>query len=141
MSVLAVFMAFPHQTMRHYSVDSNTRRVLLKGGGITHDTLYPRVLPISLVPVILGSIVAAAIPTHAGLVILGAAGVLMGSTVIAAGVSRFCARRHLSHGAIRLRSSSPGVTSEASQDEEVNILREKDVEDWVSSPGKSQITP
>ena len=136
-SVLGLFMASPYQATRYYFVDSSLRRMLLKGGGITHDTLNSRVLPISLVPVVLGSIISAAIPLHAHLVVLAIAGGLTGSTLIAAGVSRLYARRHLSQGAIRLRSSSPGLTSEAtSQEAEVNVLREKDVEDWVSSPGK-----
>lgn len=135
-SILGLFMAFPHQTTRYYSVDSNLRRALLKGGGVTHDTLYPRVMPISLVPVVLGCIISAATPTHANFVILGVAGVLTGSTLIAAGLSRLRARRRLSHGAIRLRSSSPDARSDASQEAAVNVLREKEVEDWVSSPGK-----
>lgn len=136
-SVLGLFMASPYQATRYYSVDSNIRRMVLKGGGITHDTLYSRVLPISIVPVVLGSIVSAVIPKRAHLVVLAITGALTGSTLIAAGVSRSCARQHLSQGAIRLRSSSPGLASEAtSQEAEVNVLREKDVEDWVSSPGK-----
>lgn len=134
--VLALFTASPYQAQRYYSVDSNFRRMSLKGGGITHGTLYPRILPLSIVPVVLGSIIAAAIPSHAHYAILGISGGLIGSTMVAAVISRTGARRHLGQGAIRLRSSSPDMTSEVSQEAEVNVLREKDVEDWLSSPGE-----
>lgn len=134
-ATLAVFTACPHRpSQRHYSVDSLLRRKLLRGGGITHDTLFARILPFSLIPVTLGFSVAAAMPQYAGLIVLGISGAMVASTLALAVASQFRTRRHLAQGAIRLRSSSPGVTS--GQSDNTGELIEKDIEDWVTSPGR-----
>lgn len=137
-ATLAIFSTFQHHgAQRRYSVDSSIRLAVLREGGITHDTLYPRILPLSLSPVILGTTISATIPRSAGWILFGLSCALMCVTLLLALVSRTQGRRLLGHGAIRLRSSSPGVASASSQEEQVGVLREKDVDDWVSSPGET----
>jgi hypothetical protein len=134
---LALFVALQHQIgQRHYSVDSNIRRAVFRGGGITHDTLYPRILPFSLFPVIVATVTCASVPVSAGWVILAFSCALFGTTLILALISRVQTRRGLLQGAIRLRSTSPGASSEVSHEGDIGVLREKDVDDWVSSPGE-----
>lgn len=132
--VLALFTALASPpSQRYYSSESRLRTMILRGGGITHDTLYTRILPFSLVLTLLVTLLAVVLPS-APLVVLGGAGILVGSTLVISLISRFSGQRQMARGAIRLRSSSPGGMS---QESAVQELREKDVDDWVSSPGKS----
>jgi hypothetical protein len=131
---LAIFTAFTyHSSQRYYATSSFVRRTILVGGGVTHDTLYPRILPISVLPTAIVAIAAAVQPSIANLVILGTAGTLVGMLLLISLVAKYRARRRHRIGAIRLRSSSPGMVSAEGSD--VQELRENDLDDWVSSPG------
>jgi hypothetical protein len=133
---LAIFTAFASQSsQRHYSGVSTFRDKVLAGGGVTHDTLYPRILPFSLVPAVVVTIISAILPASANLAVLGSSATLVGSLLVMSLVGRYRTRQQLTRGAIRLRSSSPGLIS--GEGSEVQELKEKDIEDWVSSPGKS----
>jgi hypothetical protein len=133
---LAIFTAFTyHSSQRYYATSSFVRRTILVGGGVTHDTLYPRILPISIVPTAIAAIVAAVQHSIANLVILVTAGSLVGTLLLISLVAKYRARRQHRNGAIRLRSSSPGMVLAEGSD--VQELREKDLDDWVSSPGMS----
>lgn len=139
-AVLALFSAFQYQAgQRHYSVDSNFRRAVFLGGGITHETLYLRIFPLSVSPIVVGTVTCAVAPGVASSVIIAMCSALVGTTLGTAVISRLQTRRRLTQGAIRLRSTSPGAASDVSHDGEIGILREKDVEDWVSSPGESRL--
>jgi len=133
---LAIFTAFASQSsQRDYSGVSTFKGRVLAGGGVTHDTLYPRILPFSLIPTAIVTIISAVIPAPADLAVLGSSAILVGSLLVMSLVGRYRARQQLRKGAIRLRSSSPGLIS--GEGPAVQELKEKDIEDWVSSPGKS----
>jgi len=133
---LAIFTAFASQSsQRHYSGVSTFKIRVLAGGGVTHDTLYPRILPFSLVSTTVVTIISAVIPASADLAVLGSSAILVGSLLVMSFVGRYRARQQLRSGAIRLRSSSPGLMS--GEGSAVQELKAKDIEDWVSSPGKS----
>jgi hypothetical protein len=136
--VLAIFTALASaSSQRHYSSESRIKLIILKGGGITHDTLLSRSLPISLFLTILVTALAAALPSIASYVVLVAAAASVGTTAMASLLGRILSERQGQIGAIRLRSSSPGGAS--SQESAVQELREKDMDDWVSSPGELYI--
>lgn len=133
---LAIFTALTSQSnQRDDSAISTFKNKVLAGGGVTHDTLYPRILPFSLVPTAIVTIISAVLPSSANLVVLGSSAFLVGSLLVMSLVGRYRSRQQLQRGAIRLRSSSPGLVS--GEGSAVQELKEKDIEDWVSSPGKS----
>jgi hypothetical protein len=109
---LAIFTAFTYQSnQQDYSGGSMFGSKVLAGGGVTHDTLYPRILPFSLVPITVVTIISAVLPSSAHLVVLGASSFLVGSLLVMSLVGRYRARQQHRSGAIRLRSSSPGLMS------------------------------
>jgi len=136
---LAIFSAFTYQSSQRYYSNGYLLRKVLAGGGVTHDTLYPRILPFSLIPTIIVTIISAALPSSAFWVILGSSASLVGALLVMSLVGRYRSRQQQMTGAIRLRSTSPGLVS--AEGSAVQELREKDMDDWVSSPGKfRQIT-
>jgi hypothetical protein len=132
---LAIFSAFTYQSSQRYYSNGAVLRIILAGGGVTHDTLYPRILPLSLIPTILVTIISVTLPSCAHLVILGSSACMVGSLLAMSLVGKYRSRQQQMTGAIRLRSSSPGLVS--GEGSAVQELREKDMDDWVSSPGKS----
>lgn len=132
--ILAIFSAFTYQWSQRYYSNGNLLRKVLAGGGVTHDTLYPRILPFSLIPTTLVSTISAALPSSAHLVILGSSASLVGALLVMSLVGKYRSRQQQMTGAIRLRSTSPGLVS--GEGSAVQELREKDMDDWVSSPGK-----
>jgi len=138
---LAIFTAFSYQTsQRHYAngYGWNAGKVLA-GGGITHDTIWPRILPFSLIPTMSVTIISAILPSSSHLTVLVSSAGLVGSLMVMSLVGRLRARRQHRSGAIRLRSSSPGLVS--GEGSAVQELREKEIDDWVSSPGRSISPP
>lgn len=94
----------------------------MKGGGITHETVFTRIAPVSMVPVLLTTVIAAAAGDVAPKIILGISTLLVSIIVIASMVGGY--RTYIRpQGPIRL--ASPDTES-------INDSRE--ISDWLTEP-------
>jgi hypothetical protein len=130
---LAVFSTFtPKPAYQARYETSRLRGIVLAGGGITHATIYRRILPFSLVLPILTCIISAAVSRHATTVVLAMNSVITFGILGFSGLGVYKSFITKKGGAIRLRQESPYVYEKTEGD----VQAMKDNASWVSSPCK-----
>ncbi|WVQ97472.1 hypothetical protein IAU59_004586 [Kwoniella sp. CBS 9459] len=146
--------ARPAMYDRHASTTtSNLRNYLLRGGGITHRTLFPRILPLSLLSSTIAIVPSAFLKASGSYVILAYTSLCVATVVGCAGLGMWRMFHSPREGLIRLRGESRmslyekegmrGISPETDslrvsgdmrEDEAVGRMREGT--SWVSSPSR-----
>ncbi|WWC59032.1 uncharacterized protein I303_101578 [Kwoniella dejecticola CBS 10117] len=139
------------------STAARVRGVFFKNGGITHSTLLPRILPISLLTSTLAIVLSAILPTSGSYVILGYTSLCL--SIVAGGgvIGMWRVARNPREGLIRLRGESSLSMYEKNHlralspdtestyrvsneivhlNEEDGIERMRDTSSWLSSPSR-----
>lgn len=117
---------------RRYGSTLKIQGIVFGEGGITESTIFPRILPLSLIPTFLLTIICAAVPKHAGVILIVSTSYFVTALFITSSIGGY--RTYLSpkSGPIRLRETSPDEKGTGS--DEVLVRAMMDSESWITSP-------
>ncbi|WWD00153.1 hypothetical protein V866_007061 [Kwoniella sp. B9012] len=165
LAFLSLFTILSKPTLYHRHTPatstSRIRKVIFKNGGITHSTLLPRILPLSILSSTITIIISSVLPSYGGYVILGYTSlclmVVLGSGMIGMwrmitkpreGLIRMRGESRMSlyeKDRLRSRSSSPDWMTDSTyrvsnelmaMTPEEGMERVRDTSSWLSSPSR-----
>ena len=114
-------------------VQSRLGRLIIGGGGVTHSTIFPRILPLSLIPTTISVVISVVIPRHANFFLLALTSSVISALIIMSVFGGYKTYLAPKRGVIRLHETSLGEKTEM-MDEQRRIEDMRDSESWITSP-------
>jgi hypothetical protein len=132
--LLAVYSINANQTIRSYESSTAIRQLGFGTGGITHSTIFPRNLPLSLIPTAVIAIICALVPKHARIVLLVSTSAFVLILIALSAVGGYRTYFVPKRGVIRLREARTNEKAKEGEEEERGVQAMMDSDSWVTSP-------